>query len=69
MSKKTIFICDSKDSIELECYVNADNRIYIAIEDKSVDHWYGLECVVLDKETAKEFADHLLEQINLLENE
>ncbi len=68
---KTIFYGTEKsktEDVELVCYVNSDNQIFIQIEDTSEGFAYdSVQFICLDKATAIKLHRELKKQISFIE--
>lgn len=53
--------------IEMSCYANEQNKIFIQLLDTSADHWHNSQHIVLDKATAIKLHRELKKQISYIE--
>jgi hypothetical protein len=66
---KTIFCSSEKSGVnfEMECYLNAQNEIYIGISNPEDQLEFAF--IALNKQTAIKFSKHLRKEISFLLNE
>jgi len=64
---KLIFCSDEDENVQLRCYPNDSNQIFIEIEDVGCDHCYNIQYTCLDKATAIELLKTLKTAIDGIE--
>ena len=67
--KKTIWLHCKQDGLqqEMTAYINADDLIYIEIYDSESNHDYGSQHICIDADTARDFANQLINMIDELD--
>ena len=68
MAKRIVFTETERENIGIEAFLNKQNKIWINIID-SEDNSMGGDYITLELEDAKEFAELILSEIKLSENE
>lgn len=68
MANVKLIFCDyENEQVQLRCYANTGNDIYIQIEDLDVAHDYNCQYICLDKATAIKLSKTLKSAINEIE--
>jgi exosome complex RNA-binding protein Rrp4 len=68
MAKRISFTETDKENINIEAFLNTNGKIWVSINDTE-DPFMATGCISLDIDDAKEFAELILNEIKLSENE